>query len=551
MKKLIAILSLTIPLISSCTTNGFEPGSIAVIPAPVSVQKLKGQFTINERTSIIVTSLDSETIRAVNLISRLFENATGKTFVSKKGLEPRRHSIFFAIDSTIENSEGYNLSITGKNIILRAKTPAGLFYGAQTLRQLMPAGVEAAGKVNGAISVPACQIADEPSFRYRGLHLDVSRHMIPSDTIKRMIDAIALHKMNRLHIHLTDDQGWRIEIKKYPLLTKIGAYRKETVAGHQGKEPYTYDGKPYGGYYTQEQMKDIVAYAYERFITVIPEIEMPGHALSALAAYPELSCTGGPFEVRRLWGIEENVFCAGKENTFSFLEDVLSEIMDIFPSNYIHIGGDECPKARWEKCPLCQARLKKEGFSDEQELQSYFIKRIEQFLTSKGRNLIGWDEILEGGLAPGATVMSWRGTKGGIEAAKMGHDVIMTPINFTYLNYYQAEPENEPMGYPGYLPLENVYSYNPYEGIGEEEKKHILGVQGNLWTEYVTCGKMAEYMAFPRAFAIAESGWTPNQLKNLDDFIARLKVQNARYTAMGLVYFKGEYRNIHLNPENK
>ncbi len=312
-----------------------------------------------------------------------------------------------------------------------------------------------------SLSVPACIIEDEPRFVYRGMHLDVGRHMFPVATIKRYIDMLALHKMNTFHWHLTEDQGWRIEIKKYPKLTEIGAFRNETVVGHAGRPPLVFDGKRYGGFYTQDEVRDVVAYAKSKFITVIPEIEMPGHAMAALASYPELSCTGGPFEVNTKWGVMDDVFCAGKEETFTFLQDVLTEVIDLFPGTYIHVGGDECPKARWEKCPLCQKRIKDEGLKDEHELQSYFIQRIEKFLSSKGRKLIGWDEILEGGLAPEATVMSWRGTKGGIAAAKQKHDVIMTPSSHVYLDYYQCEPAGQPLAIGGYLPLEKVYSFNP------------------------------------------------------------------------------------------
>jgi hexosaminidase len=350
--------------------------------------------------------------------------------------------------------------------------------------------------------------------------------------------------MNTFHWHLTEDQGWRIEIKKYPKLTETGAFRKETIVGHAGKPPLVYDGIPYGGFYTQDEVREVIAYAASRFITIIPEIEMPGHALAALASYPELSCTGGPFEVGTKWGVEDDVFCAGKEGTFSFLEGVLTEVIDLFPGKYIHIGGDECPKVRWEKCPFCQKRIKDEGLKDEQELQSYFIQRIEKFLISKGRKLIGWDEILEGGLAPEATVMSWRGTEGGIAAAKEKHDVIMTPSKYVYLDYYQCEPEGEPLAIGGYLPLERVYSYDPMPAeLTADEQKYILGVQGNVWTEYIPTPEQLEYMAYPRMFAIAETGWSPEKLKDFDEFLSRLEILKKRYDAIGINYFKGEYRD--------
>jgi hexosaminidase len=355
---------------------------------------------------------------------------------------------------------------------------------------------------------------------------------------------IALHKMNTFHWHLTEDQGWRIEIKKFPKLTTIGGFRKETIVGSGSENPQVFDGKPYGGFYSQEEIKDIVAYARSRFVTIIPEIEMPGHSLAALSAYPELSCTGGPFEAGTKWGVFPDVYCAGKESTFNFLEDVLIEVIDLFPGKYIHIGGDECPKDRWQKCQACQNRIKKEGLKDEKELQSYFIQRIEKFLISKNRKLIGWDEILEGGLAPEATVMSWRGIEGGIEAAKQKHDVIMSPYNEVYLYIYQCEPEGQPLAAGGYLPLEKVYSFNPVPQIlNETEQKYILGLEGCLWSEFVDNPNLLEYMVYPRMFAIAETGWTPASKKNFESFLSRIGIAKKRYDAIGINYFKGEYRN--------
>jgi hexosaminidase len=355
---------------------------------------------------------------------------------------------------------------------------------------------------------------------------------------------MALHKMNTFHWHLTEDQGWRIEIKKYPRLTKIGGFRKETLVGSGNEKPQVFDGKPYGGFYTQEEVKDIVAYAKSKFITIIPEIEMPGHSSAALAAYPEFSCTGGPIEVATKWGVFPDVYCAGKDATFNFLEDILSEVIDLFPGKYIHIGGDECPKDRWEKCQDCQNRIKKEGLKDEKELQSYFISRIEKFLISKNRKLIGWDEILEGGLAPEATVMSWRGIEGGIEAAKQKHDVVMSPYNDVYLYIYQCEPKGQPLAASGYLPLEKVYSFNPLpDKLNKEEQKYILGLEGCLWSEFVNSPELLEYMVYPRMFAIAETGWTPASEKDFEGFLSRLEIVKKRYDAIGINYFKGEYRN--------
>jgi hexosaminidase len=449
------------------------------------------------------------------------------------------------IDSTVANAEGYTLNVSKRRIVIKARTAVGLFYAVQTLRQLLPPAVEKDSVVNNiTLEVPCCEIKDEPRFGYRGMHLDVGRHMFPVEYIKRYIDMIALHKMNTFHWHLTEDQGWRIEIKKYPRLTEVGAFRAETLVGKAGKKPAVFDGKQYGGFYSQEEVKEIVRYAKSKFITIIPEIEMPGHSLAALASYPDLSCTGGPFKVGTKWGVADDVFCAGKEETFRFLEDVLTEVIDLFPGKYIHVGGDECPKTRWEKCSLCQKRIKVEGLKDEKELQSYFIKRMEKFIISKGKRLIGWDEILEGGLAPEATVMSWRGVAGGIDAAKQGHDVIMSPNSFVYLDYYQCEPADQPLAIGGYLPLEKVYSFDPqFPELSKEENKHILGLQGNVWTEYISTPQYMEYMAFPRAFAISEIGWTPSSKKDFEDFLARFAVQRLRYDMIGINYFKGEYRN--------
>ncbi|MCX6333274.1 MAG: beta-N-acetylhexosaminidase [Bacteroidia bacterium] len=554
MKMILYFIPVIMMFLSCSNGNSSSEGKIpALIPAPVSISMLTGDFVFTKNSNIIIPSLDAETRLAADFLAQLINNPTGLTPDVSAGTKARKRSVFMSFDTAVKNDEGYILTITPKRIAIQAKTAVGFFYAVQTIRQLLPVEVENKKVIEGmALSVPACIVRDEPRFIYRGMHLDVSRHMFPVATIKDYIDMLALHKMNTFHWHLTDDQGWRIEIKKYPKLTEVGAFRKETIVGHAGKPPFKYDGTPYGGFYTQDEVKDVVAYAKSRFITVIPEIEMPGHAMGALAAYPELSCTGGPFEVNPKWGVMPDVFCAGKEGTFAFLQDVLTEVIDLFPGTYIHIGGDECPKTRWEKCPLCQKRIKDNGLNDENELQSWFVQRMEKFLISKGRKLIGWDEILEGGLAPEATVMSWRGTKGGIAAAKQKHDVIMTPSSSVYLDYYQCEPAGEPLAIGGYLPLEKVYAYNPMpEELTPEEQKHILGVQGNVWTEYIPTSEHMEYMAFPRAFAIAETGWTPDRLKDFEDFLARLEVLKKRYDAAGINYFRGEYRNMRVAAEKK
>lgn len=547
MKKILYLFPVLIIFLTSCKEANSTSGEVtpSIIPAPSSISMLGGDFLITGKTKIIIPSMDPEILLSANLLAQLLNNPTGYATEISTGTKAKNGSVFMSFDPEMKNDEGYILAVTSKRITIHAKTAVGFFYAVQTIRQLLPDVVEKQEViVDLKLSVPACIIKDEPRFAYRGMHLDVGRHMFPVATIKRYIDMLALHKMNTFHWHLTEDQGWRIEIKKYPKLTEIGAFRKETVTGHAGRPPLKFDGIPYGGFYTQEEVKEVVAYAKSKFITVIPEIEMPGHAMGALASYPELSCTGGPFEVNTKWGVMDDVFCAGKDEVFTFLQDVLTEVIDLFPGTYIHIGGDECPKKRWEKCPLCQKRIKEEGLKDEHELQSYFIQRIEKFLNSKGRKIIGWDEILEGGLAPEATVMSWRGTKGGIAAAKMNHDVIMTPNTYAYLDYYQCEPAGEPLAIGGYLPLEKVYSYNPMpEELTPEEQKHILGVQGNVWTEYIPTPEHLEYMAFPRAIAIAETGWTQDNKKDFEDFLARLELLKKRYDAMGINYFKGEYRD--------
>lgn len=547
MKSLILLVSVVTLFLAGCNTgsSSYKENVYAIIPAPVSIKEMPGNFTFTEKSKIILSAVNDESKLAADFLAGLVKNPTGLILPIIQGNKAASGSVLMSIDTSVANTEGYTLTVTPKRIVIKARTAVGLFYAVQTIRQLLPPDVEKDSVVNNiALKVPSCEIADEPRFGYRGMHLDVGRHMFPVAYIKRYIDMIALHKMNTFHWHLTEDQGWRIEIKKYPKLTEVGAFRKETVVGHAGKKSGVFDGKPYGGFYSQEEAREIVAYAKSKFITVIPEIEMPGHSLAALAAYPGLSCTGGPFNVGTTWGIVADVYCAGKEETFKFLEDVLTEVIDLFPGKYIHIGGDECPKTRWVKCPLCQKRIKDEGLKDEKELQSYFIKRIEKFLISKNKRLIGWDEILEGGLAPEATVMSWRGVAGGIEAAKQGHDVIMSPNKYVYLDYYQCEPDGQPLAIGGYLPLENVYSFDPqFAELSAEEQKHILGLQGNVWTEYLSTPQYMEYMAYPRMFAISEIGWTQGSKKDFEDFFARFGVQRMRYDKIGINYFKGEYRN--------
>jgi len=454
-------------------------------------------------------------------------------------------SIRLTPDSGSREPESYRLVVAPRGVILSAPTPAGLVHGLQTLRQLLPPELERGLMTESAPTlpppppprwvIPAVEIEDAPRFRYRGILLDVARWFYPPEFIKKLIDVLALYKFNTLHLHLTDDQGWRLEIKKYPRLTQVGAWRKETIVG-QNFDPYVGDGTPHGGFYTQEQMRELVAYAAARHVTIIPEIEMPGHASAALAAFPELSCTGGPFEVSTRWGVHEDIFCPS-EQTFAFLEDVLSEVMQLFPSEYIHIGGDEVPKKQWKNSPVAKDVIRRERLGNQEGLQGYFIRRIEAFLRAHGRRLIGWDETLEGGLAPEATVMSWRGVEGGIEAARQGHDVIMTPANRTYFDYYQGDPAAEPLAIGGFLPLDSVYAFEPVpEELTPQQAAHVVGGQGNLWTEYIPTPARAEYMLLPRMLALAEVLWSTKETRNWNRFVVRLPAQFARLDALGVEY---------------
>ena len=539
--KIKLFLTVTLLLMSTSLIFSQKPH---IIPEPRVWENKRGNFSFGGNIDLFFPRGDDQMMSNAAFLQTYLEripNISLEVRHYQQGDELPARGIVLALDQRSNIPERYLMDVTSRRILITGDDVRGVFYGIQSLRQLLPAELEqpelAAGLRN--VRVSNIYIEDYPQFAYRGMHLDVARHFFDVDFIKKYIDLIALHKMNTFHWHLTEDQGWRIEIKKYPLLTEISAWRDETLIGHGGRPPFEYDGKRYGGYYTQDDVREIVAYAAERHITVIPEIEMPGHATAVLAAYPDLGCTGGPYEVITRWGVFEDVFCAGNDDTFEFLEDVLTEVIELFPSQYIHIGGDECPKTRWKECPKCQARIQEEGLADEYELQSYFIRRIENFLLSKGRNIIGWDEILEGGLAPQATVMSWRGVRGGIEAAQMGHDVIMTPTSHCYFDYYQADPENEPLAIGGYLPLRRVYEFNPIPlDLTEEQAKHVMGGQGNVWTEYMKTSDHVEYMAFPRAIALAEVLWTPNRKHNFEDFTQRLNHHFKRLDALNVNYFR-------------
>lgn len=526
---------------TSCARQDIE-ASYQVVPLPQEVSlNAEAPFRLNRNTLIAYPEGNDLLKRNAEFLAEYIGQATGFVLPTQglaEGKEPAKHSIVLGLSADIANKEGYVLDVQADNVFLNGQTPNGVFYGIQTLRKAIPAQTTATD-----ILLPAGVINDEPRFPYRGLHLDVSRHFFPLEFIKEYIDLLALHNMNTFHWHLTDDQGWRIEIKRYPKLTEVGAMRNRTVIG---KNSGKYDNTPYGGFYTQEEAREIVEYARERYIDVIPEVDLPGHMLAALAAYPELGCTGGPYEVCPEWGIFEDVLCIGNDKTFEFLEGVMEEIIDIFPSRYIHIGGDECPRTRWQSCPKCQARIKAEGLkadknhTAEDRLQSYCMTRIEKFLNAHGRQIIGWDEILDGDVAPNATVMSWRGMEGGIKAAQLGHDVIMVPTSYAYLDYYQTDDlTDEPFGIGGYVPVEKVYSLEPVPAaLTAEQAKHILGAQANLWTEYILTPEHAEYMILPRIAALCEVQWTQPEKKDFQDFAKRLVSLMKLYQRDGLNYAK-------------
>lgn len=534
------------------STAAGQTADFNIIPRPQQMNVSNdAPFTLNAKTVISLGTNSQDMKRNANMLASYIEQATGIRPAIGKGKNGA--AIVLTIDKTIANAEGYKLDADAKQIRIAGASAAGVFYGIQTLRKSLPLVNGKASKV----SIPAVHIADAPRFAYRGTHLDVSRHFVTADSVRQFIDMLALHNINRFHWHLTDDQGWRIEIKKYPLLTQIGSKRAQTVIGHNSGK---YDGKPYSGFYTQKQIRDIVKYAADRYITIVPEIDLPGHMQAALAAYPDMGCTGGPYEVWQKWGVSDNVLCAGNDKTLTFIDNVLKEITQLFPSKYIHVGGDECPKTQWQKCPKCQARIKalnleaKDGHSAEERLQSYIITHASNYLKSLGRNTIGWDEILEGGLAEGATVMSWRGESGGIAAAKQHHDVVMTPNSYLYFDYYQSlDKDNEPLAIGGYLPLETVYSYEPMpKELTADEARHIIGVQANIWTEYMPTFKQMQYMALPRMAALSEVQWSQPALKDYTSFTNRLTEFTHLYDRLGYNYAKHLYNvAIHVDSDNK
>lgn len=525
MKRLINITALL--LISSYLFSQ-KKTIYPIIPLPNNYIVKNGVFKLSEKIKIF--NNDISLLNHINYFNNyLLKN---NHFELQKTSDSSQSNSIILILNTKENfsNEAYELIINSNKIIIKGD-PAGIFYGFQTLIQLIN------DQQQKEINLPILYINDEPSYKWRGMHLDVSRHFFKISFVKRYLDFLALYKLNTFHWHLTDDQGWRIEIKKYPKLTQIGAYRKGTVIGKNKTNKY--DTINYGGFYTQDEIKEIVAYAKERFITVVPEIELPGHSVAAIAAYPYLSCTRKQVEVEKKWGVFDDVYCT-KDSTFNFLEDVLSEVVSLFPGKYIHIGGDECVKRNWSKCKFCQDKIKSEGLKDENELQSYFIRRIEKFINSKDKQIIGWDEILEGGLAPNASVMSWRGIEGGIAAAKQSHFVVMSPGKPCYFDHYQSKnKKNEPLAIGGFNPLDSVYSYNPSpKELTDVQKKYIMGAQANVWTEFIINEKQLEYMALPRMCALAEAVWTKGEKKKYTDFIARLKEHRKLLNQMNVNYAK-------------
>jgi hexosaminidase len=513
-----------------------------IVPVPSEVKMGKGFFFVNKEFGVVYANAQEEGNEAFS-VSRYFQGQLKKmgykcslTSYTAKG-RPINGLVYITYDTTKQN-DFYKLSITDRFISIDGGE-RGIFYGIQTLIQIIESAKQQTTNGKHQLSIPQLYITDYPRFKYRGMHLDVGRHFFPVSFIKKYIDYLAAYKFNTFHWHLTEDQGWRIEIKKYPLLTQVGSCRDRTLIGNYGSGKY--DSIKYCSYYTQQQIKEIVQYATDRYITVIPEIEMPGHSTAALASYPYLGCTKGPYKVMDTWGVLDDVYCAGNDSTFTFLQDVLDEVMQLFPSKYIHIGGDECPKERWKKCAACQKRMQDNNLKDEHALQSYFIQRMGKYLNSKGRNIIGWDEILEGGLAPNATVMSWRGEAGGIEAAKQNHDVIMTPGSHCYLDHSQSKNEDS-LTIGGYLPLEKVYSYEPIPAaLNTQQAKHVLGAQGNVWTEYIKNTSKVEYMIFPRMMALSEVLWSPKEKRDWKDFERRLPVIFERLDQQKINYSKAYY----------
>ena len=531
-----SIFLILVLLMLGCDNN--EKPQISIIPRPEKYWVSSNTVKLDKHTRIIYEDPDPALrFMAEDLARQIEKRASFVTEVVALSLAKsigNDITLTLNLNDSAYGKEGYKIQHNGmKFLSIQANNVKGVFYGIQSLLQIFPQpGTEKEEK----IILPAIYIEDKPRFVYRGMHLDVSRHFFPVSFVKQYIDLMAMYKFNTLHWHLTEDQGWRIEITKYPRLTEVGAWREKTIVGHQVDDNKVFDNERYGGFYTQDEIRDVVNYAASKQITIIPEIEMPGHSLAALAAYPEMGCTGGPYQVIGEWGVFEDVYCT-KEQTFTFLEDILTEVISLFPGTYIHVGGDEVPKTRWKNCPSCQQRMKSEKLKTEEELQSYFIRRIEKFLSAHDRRLIGWDEILEGGIAPEATVMSWRGTSGGVQAAQLGHDVIMTPNDICYFDHYQGDPENEPLAIGGMTKLSEVYNYEPIpDDLSPNRIKHILGAQANVWTEYLVKPEDITYMVLPRMAALAEVVWSPKDKRDWKSFYAKLPYHFALYREMGLNY---------------
>ncbi len=532
MKYLNFIGLLGVMALLSCNFENKAHIETPLIPRPQGIFPVASSFHLNEKTVILLENNDE---RLVNLANRLKIQLDSTAHTNLKiaqlsEAEGMKNIILLSAYNASERLEkgGYHIEVDKDKVVVQGQEFDGIANGISTLQQIVL--LQQINGPNPEIVFPDVQMWDEPVFKYRGMHLDVGRHFFPASFIKKYLDIMALYKFNYFHWHLTEDQGWRIEIKAFPRLTEIGAWRVDE------------NGQKYGGFYTQDEVREVVEYAKNLNITVIPEIEMPGHSNAAIAAYPNLSCTGKQIEVPDNWGVMDDVFCAGNEETYAFLETVLSEVIELFPAEYIHIGGDECPKTRWEKCSKCQNKMKTEGLANEHELQSYFITRMEKYLNAHGKKLIGWDEILEGGLAPEATVMSWRGVQGGIEAAQQEHDVIMTPTDYCYFDYYQGEPAFEPKAIGGYLPISKVYAFNPIPDVlNEEQKAFIMGGQGNMWTEYMATTDHVEYMLLPRMLALSEALWTKESKKDFDDFNERLQSHKKLLKLLGYNYSEGSF----------
>ena len=540
--------ALALPVLLSCRPAAPAPapvvpppeasdGAVAIIPRPVRLVPHPGRFELTPRTSIWT---DDRTERLGRQLAAYLEPATGFALQRQRGGTPPGAAIVLRLDASLGHlgPEGYALEVTPTQVIARASDERGLFYALQSIRQLLPPAIFRAAPVAGVRwTMPAVSIEDRPRFAWRGSHLDVGRHFMPKEFVKKHLDLMALHKLNTFHWHLTEDQGWRLAIRKYPRLTEVGGWRPQTLVGRMGayrdSTEWVFDGVRHGGFYTQDDAREIVAYAAARHITVLPEIEMPGHALAAIAAYPELGITGAQLQVGMRWGVYSDILNADA-STIAFMQDVLTEVMEIFPGRFIHIGGDEADKAQWRTSPRIQARIQELGLRTEDELQSWFIRQMDEFLTSGGRRLVGWDEILEGGLAPNATVMSWRGNRGALEAARSGHDVVMAPNGWTYLDHYQSRnTDAEPVAIGGFLPLERAYAFEPMPTELEPQfTRHILGAQAQLWTEYMKEPKKVEYMAFPRLSAFSEVVWTPPERKDYSGFVARLDTHLERLRAL-------------------